>query len=540
MNRSTDAALKSIHELICAVSQNAAASGGRLFPEFLSSERHSLESESDDIAFDERARFLEPRDARLPVLDAVSLASAEGAGMRGRETKETSPPSDPSGLGRPGEGLYDSEERQSGASIDFVSVEFEGKLAQIAANLGSLADDDFANRNFMGVSEAACFARLLENLRKQIGILKLRAVGAAMHRDAVLAHTNEEKQQHLVDLLGAEVMNSSVQSVCGMVDWHGGSLGEGDERVWPRREHRCAFRLGESISKALWAGTEVKNSLEKIRSNLEAVREARIGVDNARQGYRKLWADVCGFLAAAQAAGFGELELEWISGQKFISLAAIEVLLDAVLADLDWSEKRLTDALLEWEETKAALDQAMRELKAGNLRQAELLQSKIVHRFWLDLDVEAVCRELDAILAKHLAEVQALAARDARAAVSLAERHAEKYSHSPRIRKGFLKFKSSLESEMLLQSSSRQKMTVGLSTLALYGAVAACAFAGGVYWFDLYLQEKASRSETLEKDWIAKISRAQNLDRAKAKKEEAPKSSDPSDPSSDRPDSPGN
>jgi hypothetical protein len=144
----------------------------------------------------------------------------------------------------------------------------------------------------------------------------------------------------------------------------------------------------------------------------------------------------------------------------------------------------------------------------------------------LDLDVEAVCRELDAILAKHLAEVQSVAARDGRAAVSLAERHAERYSHSPRIRKGFLKFKSGLESEMLFKSSSREKMTVGLSTLALYGAVAACAFAAGVLWFDIYLQEKASRSETLEKDWIEKISREQSRDRMKDRNAEALKEPD--------------
>jgi hypothetical protein len=342
----------------------------------------------------------------------------------------------------------------------------------------------------------------------------------------VLAQSNDAGLRELVDSVGAEAMNSAVESVRRMVDWHGGFFGEGEGRVCPRLLHRRAFVLGESMCKSLWAGTELKNSLEKIRAGLEAISQTRHGVDTARQGYRRMWQGAVDVYAAAKAAGFGELQLEWISGQKFISLADIEVLLDVVLADLDWSEKRLNEALSEWEETKAVLDQALRELKAGNLRQAELLESKISHRFWLDLDVEAVCRELDAILAKHLAEVQSVAARDGRAAVSLAERHAERYSHSPRIRKGFLKFKSGLESEMLFKSSSREKMTVGLSTLALYGAVAACAFAAGVLWFDIYLQEKASRSETLEKDWIEKISREQSRDRMKDRNAEALKEPD--------------
>ena len=528
MNRPTEIVLSCINELIRAVSQSTATAGGRLFPEFLSSQTQPLELEVDDIAFDDRGRFLEPKNCDLPVPDAVSLASAQGAGMRDCEAKQISSGKDHSAIAQSNELEARSVECQSGVSEMFVAVELEGKLTQVAADLSALAHGDLANHHFSGVSEAACWAHLLANLEKQIGLIRLRAVGAPMNRDAVLAQSSNEKLQVLVDSVGAEVMNSSVQSVRRMVNWHGGFLGEGEERVSPRLLHRRAFALGESMCKSLWAGTELKNSLEKIRSSLDAVSEARRGVNNARQGYRRLWEGAADFHAAVQLAGFGELELEWISGQKFISPAGIESLLDAVLGDLDWSEKRLNDALVEWEETKAALDQALRELNAGNLRQAELLQSKISHRFWLDLAAEAVCRELDAILAKHLAEVHAVAARDGRAAVSLAERYAERYSHSPRIRKGFLKFKSGLESEMLLKSSSREKMAAGLSTLALYGAVAACAFAAGVFWFDIYWQEKTSRSETLEKEWIEKISREQDLDRTKARNAEALKSSDSS------------
>ena len=526
MNQPTDILLKRAVELIRAVSHSATTAGGPLFPYFLSSETHAAEFEGDDIAFDDRSSFLEPKSAHFSRPDAVSLASAQGAGMRDYEPTRKSAGNDVAEILHISEVEARRSEYESGVTEACVPIDFEEKLGQVAAEVESLAPSDLIHRQFSGVSEAACWGQLLANLEEQIGLLRLRAVGAPANREAVLAQANDNKVQRLVDLVGAETMNSSVQRVRENVNWHGGFFVEGEEQVFPRRLHRRAFAVGKSMCKSLWAGTELKNSLEKIRANLEAVSEARCGVDAARQGYRRLWEGACAFHEAAREAGFGELALEWISGQKFISLADIEGLLDAVHVDLDWSEKRLNEALLEWEETKAALDQALKELHAGNLRQAELLESKISHRFWLDLDVDAVCRELDAILAKHLSEVHSVAARDGRAAVLLAERHAERYAHSPRIRKGFLKFKSGLESEMLFQSSSREKMAVGFSTLALYGAVAACAFAAGVFWFDIYLQEKASRSETLEKDWIEKRSREQSLDRAKSKSNEELRSSD--------------
>jgi hypothetical protein len=528
MNQSTDIVLKSTTELIRIVSQSAATAGGRLFPQFLTSETHVAEFEGDDIPFDDRGGFLELKSIHLSCPDAVSLASAQGAGMRDYEPTKSSSGNQVAGVLQTNKVEARRLEDESGVSESRAPAELAERLAQVAAEVESLPLDHLIHRQFSGVSEAACWVQLLANLEEQIGLLSLRAVGAAANRDAVLAQSNENKVQRLRDLVDAETMNSSVQRVREKVNWHGGFFLEGEDQVFPRRLHRRAFALGKSMCKSLWAGTELKNSLEKIRSNLEAVSEARCGLDAARKGYRKLWEGACAFHEAARGAGFGELALEWISGQKFIGLADIEGLLDAVQVDLDWSEKRLNEALLEWEETKAALDQALQELEAGNLRQAELLESKISHRFWLDLDVEAVCRELDAILAKHLSEVHSVAARDGRAAVLLAARHAGRYAHSPRIRKGFLKFKSGLESEMLLRSSSREKITTGFSTLVLYGAVAACAFAAGVFWFDIYLQEKASRSETVEKDWIEKRSREQSLDRAKSKSTEELRSADSS------------
>ena len=528
MNQPTDVILNCIHELIRAVSQGAAGGSGFLFPEILSSKCDVFDLEEDDISFDDRGRFLEPKNRNLPALDDVSLASAQGAGMNACDSKPVSSGEKSADIPRAAEHEARSFEFRSGDSGLLAPADLEDSLAELVAEVAALAPVVLANRHFHGVSEAACWVHLLANLETQIELMALRAVGSPMSRDAVLAHSKHGNLRDLVELVGEKAMNSARQIVCQMVNWHGGFIGEGEERVCPRQLHRRAFAVGETMCKSLWAGSELKNSFERIRASLETLAEARRGVAAARQGYRMLWEGASGFYAAAQSSGFGELELEWVSGQKFINLAEMEGLLDAVLVDLDWSEKCLNDALLEWEETKAELDQALRELKAGNLRQAELLQSKISHRFWLDLDVEAVCRELDAILSKHLAEVHALAARDERAALSLADRHAERYSHSPRIRKGFLKFKSSLQSEMLLKASSREKMSVGLSTLALYGAVAACAFAGGVFWFDTYLQDKASRSETLEKNWIEKISREQNRERSKMKDMESVKASDSS------------
>jgi hypothetical protein len=203
-----------------------------------------------------------------------------------------------------------------------------------------------------------------------------------------------------------------------------------------------------------------------------------------------------------------------------MDLDALRGLISDIGESLDWCERELTEARQEWEKTKTILDKALAELNAGKLAQAEASQSQITQRNWSDLDVEAVCRELDALLNKHLAEINAIALRDKPRAITLAAQYAEKYAHSPRIRKGFLKRKSWIESEILIASTSRKSIAGGFSTIALYGAVAAMAFMGVVLWFNHHEEQKAVDEDARQRGWIEKIERERSASRAAAAEQE--------------------
>jgi hypothetical protein len=293
-----------------------------------------------------------------------------------------------------------------------------------------------------------------------------------------------------------------------------------DERIYPRQIHQQAFLRSERLLRSVWADPHSKNSANKIQLGLDSVSEVRLLTEAALNSYENLWNRAAPLHASAREAGFGPEELELISGQKLMDLDTLKGLISDIGESLDWCEKELTEARREWEQTKTILDKALAELKAGKLAQAEASQSQITQRNWSDLDVEAVCRELDALLNKHLAEVNTVALRDKQRAISLAAQYAEKYAHSPRIRKGFLKRKSWIESEILIASTSRKSMAGGFSTIALYAAVAAMAFMGVVIWFNHNEGLKALTEDARQRGWIEKIDREQSASRAKAAEQE--------------------
>ena len=398
-------------------------------------------------------------------------------------------------------------------------VELQDMAAQCERLAGELAHS-FKNHPsddaFHGLSKAACWIHLTRNLAGEIELLKH---DYTIHRPA-RTETDAEHPPTNADCIAPDTLTSSLDGIVRMMDWHGGSLETDDERIYPRQIHQQAFLRSERLLRSVWADPHSKNSANKIQLGLDSVSEVRLLTEAALNSYENLWNRAAPLHASAREAGFGPEELELISGQKLMDLDTLKGLISDIGESLDWCEKELTEARREWEQTKTILDKALAELKAGKLAQAEASQSQITQRNWSDLDVEAVCRELDALLNKHLAEVNTVALRDKQRAISLAAQYAEKYAHSPRIRKGFLKRKSWIESEILIASTSRKSMAGGFSTIALYAAVAAMAFMGVVIWFNHNEGLKALTEDARQRGWIEKIDREQSASRAKAAEQE--------------------
>jgi hypothetical protein len=397
------------------------------------------------------------------------------------------------------------------------------QCAQITGELTGALENHPSDDEFQGFSKAACWVLLTRNLTREIELLEHEYAIARPARPK----TDAERPLPNADCIAADTLKSSLDVVEKMVDWHGGSLQTGDKQVCPRQIHQQAFLRSERLLNSVWADPHSKNSADKIQLGLDSVSQIRLLAGIALTSYENLWNRIAPLYASAGAAGFGPEELELITGQKPMDLGALKDLISDIGESLDWCERELSEARQDWEKTKTILDKALAELKAGKLAQAEASQSQITQRNWSDLDVEAVCRELDALLNKHLAEINAIALRDKPRAITLAAQYADKYAHSPRIRKGFLKRKSWIESEILIASTSRKSMAGGFSTIALYGAVAAMAFAGVVLWFNHHEEKKAVDEDARQRGWIEKIDREQSASRARAAEREEKEAATP-------------
>lgn len=513
MSRPAETIQKNIRELVRRLMRFPSRRTPKLLPDQWTPEAAPSDGKESEIPFDQRGRFLCRRHKGIPKTDAPSLRVAGETVSHAPSKPNAQPPStiDPS-----------TDQSAQGDKL----IELQDMAAQCERITGELTDalgthplDD----EFDGFSKAACWMELTRKLAREIELLQHEYT---IHRPAQ-ARTDAERPLPNPDCVAGGTAESSLAFLEKMVDWHGESLQAGDERVCPRQIHQQAFLRSEQLLHSVWADPHSKNSADKIKLGLDSLSQIRLLAGIALHSYESLWNHAAPLYAAAEAAGFGREELELITGQKPMTLDALRDLISDIGESLDWCEKELTEARQEWEKTKTILDKALLELKAGKLAQAEASQAQITQRNWSDLDVEAVCRELDALLNKHLSEINAIALRDKPRAITLAAQYAEKYAHSPRIRKGFLKRKSWIESEILIASTSRKSMAGGFSTIALYGAVAAMAFTGVVLWFNHHEEKKAVDEDARQRGWIEKIDREQSASRARAAEREEKEAATP-------------
>ena len=506
MSRPAETIQKNIRELVRQSMRFPSRRTAKLIPDHWTPEAPPSTSEESEIPFDDRGRFLRRRHSGTPKIDASLLKATDETASNASSKPNAQPPS-----------TTDQSPDQNAKGDKLVELQdMAAQCERIAGELTDTLGNHPLDDEFQGFSKAACWVQLTRNLAREIELLLHEYI---IHRPAQ-PKTDAELPLPNADCIAPDTLKSSLDIIEKMVDWHGGSLRTGDEQVCPRQIHQQAFFRSERLLTSVWADPHSKNSADKIQLGLDSVSQIRLLAEIAINSYENLWDRIAPLHASAEAAGFGPEELELITGQKPMDLDALRGLISDIGESLDWCERELTEARQEWEKTKTILDKALAELKAGKLAQAEASQSQITQRNWSDLDVEAVCRELDALLNKHLAEINTIALRDKPRAITLASQYAEKYAHSPRIRKGFLKRKSWIESEILIASTSRKSMAGGFSTIALYGAVAAMAFMGVVLWFDHHQEQKAVDEDARQRGWIEKIDREQSASRARAAEQE--------------------
>ena len=522
MSRTADTIQKNIRELVCRLMQLPSRRSSEPLPAHWTPDALAQGSDKQDIPFDERCRFLIRRNREISNAGALPARSADEAGINDSASQNpASKPRTSSGESKAdseGAATTDSGNREPAQlNRDDELQAMAQESAQLARELAPSLSSESPEDNFSGISKAACWVHLTRNLTREIALLRDRDnIQRSGRATAELENQAPTGDSHRI---APDTLESSLDLLKKMVDWHGGSLEEGDGRICPRQLHQRAFLMTERMLNSVWADPHSKNSAEKIRLGFDSISQIRLLTGSALAAYCNLWDLNAASHSSAEAAGFGPQELELITGQKPLELADMKALLAEIGESLDWCERQLGAAREEWEKAKTILDQAQAELKAGKLGKAEALQAQIAQRDWLDLDVEAVCRALDAILNKHLAEINAAALRDNRKAIALASRYADQYAHSPRIKKGFLKRKYGIESEMLIASSSRKSMAGGASTIILYGVIAAIAFSAVVFWFDYSQKQKAIHQESVEREWIEKIDRELSAARAKAAEE---------------------
>jgi hypothetical protein len=512
MSRPADTIQKEIRELVHRLMCFPTRRAGKLLPDDWTPEADPSKAvlldrdhAESDIPFDDRGRFLRRRRSSLPNTNAPSSKPSDETAPVPAAKPNTQHPS-----------TKDSSPDQPGQGDKLVELQnMAAQCERLAGELTQALENHPADHEFNGISRAACWVHLTRKLAREIGLLQ----GEYSMRSAARPDTDGDRPPNAARIT-PDTLKSSLDMIVKMADWHGGSLETDEGRVCPRQIHQQAFFRAERLLNSAWADPDSKNSSDKIQLGLDSVSQIRLLAEIALNSYENLWERTAPVHAAAEAAGFGAEELELISGQKPMDLGALRDLISDIREALDWCEKELTEARQEWEKTRTILEKALAEFKAGKLAQAEASQSQITRRNWVDLDVEAVCRELDAMLNRHLAEINAVALRDKPRAISLASQYAEKYAHSPRIRKGFLKRKSWIESEILIASTSRKSMAGGFSTIALYGAAAALAFVVVVTWFDHNEQQKAVHEDARQRGWIEKIDREQSASRARAAEQE--------------------
>jgi hypothetical protein len=514
MTRPADTIQKELRELVRRLMRFPSRRSAKLLPDYWTPEAPPSNTEESDIPFDDRGRFLRRRPSTVLKNHAPASKPADDTASNPSPTSNAQPlsktvptPEQPAPGPAPGSAQGDK----------LVELqEMAAKCAQLADELAHRLENHLSNDTFHGISKTACWVHLTSHLASELALLEREF---SIHRPA-RPETNTVPLSPSPDCIAPDTLKSSLDLIKKIVDWHGASLETSDEQICPRQIHQQAFFRSERLLNSVWADPHSKNSADKIQLGLDSVSEIRLLAGIALNAYENLWERIAPLYASAEAAGFGAEELEFISGQKPMDLDALKDLISEIGESLDWCERELTEARQEWEKTKTILEKALAELKAGKLAQAEASQALITQRHWLDLDVEAVCRELDALLNKHLAEINSIARRDKQKAISLASQYAEKYAHSPRIRKGFLKRKSWIESEILIASTSRKSMAGGFSTIALYGAVASIAFLGVVLWFNYNEGQKAVHEDARQRGWIEKIDREQSAARAKAAEQE--------------------
>ena len=506
MSRPAETIQKNIREIVRQFMRFPSRRAPKLLPDHWTTETAPSDGKESEIPFDDRGRFLCRRHSGIPKTDAPPSKAANENASHVSSRSNAQPPS-----------TTDPSPDQSAQGDKLVELQdMAAQCERITGELTCALETHPSDDKFHGFSKAACWVQLTRKLAREIELLQH---DYTIHRPAQ-AQADAERPLPNTDCIAGDTLKSSLDVIEKMVDWHGESLQTGDERVCPRQIHQQAFHRSEQLLHSVWSDPHSKNSAEKIQLGLDCVSQIRLLTGIALHSYESLWNRAASLYAAAEAAGFGPDELELITGQKPMTLDALRDLISDIGESLDWCEKELTEARKEWEKTKTILEKALAELKAGKLAQAEASQAQITQRNWSDLDVEAVCRELDALLNKHLAEINAVALRDKPRAITLAAQYAEKYAHSPRIRKGFLKRKSWIESEILIASNSRKSMAGGFSTIALYGAVAAMAFMGVVLWFNHNEEQKAVDEDARQRGWIEKIDREQSASRAKAAEQE--------------------
>ena len=506
MSRPADTIQKNVRELVRQFMRFPSRRTAKLIPDHWTAEAATLHHAESEIPFDDRGLFLRRRHSGIPKTGAPSFKAVNETASHGSSKPNAHPPA-----------ANDQGPDQSAQGDKLVELQdMAAQCERITGELTNALQSRPSAEEFHGFLKAACWIELTRKLTREIELLQHEYT---IHRPAE-AKTDAERPLPNADAIAADTLKSSLDVIAKMVDWHGGSLQAGEERVCPRQIHQEAFLRSEQLLHSVWADPHSKNSADKIQLGLDSASQIRVLARLALNSYENLWDQTAPLYASAEEAGFGPEELELITGQKPMDFGALRDLISDIGESLDWCEKELTEARQEWEKTKTILEKALVELRAGKLAQAEASQAQITQRNWSDLDVEAVCRELDALLNKHLAEINAIALRDKPRAITLAAQYAEKYAHSPRIRKGFLKRKSWIESEILIASTSRKSMAGGFSTIALYGAVAAMAFMGVVLWFNHHEEQKTVDESARQRGWIEKIDREQSASRARAAEQE--------------------
>jgi hypothetical protein len=223
-----------------------------------------------------------------------------------------------------------------------------------------------------------------------------------------------------------------------------------------------------SLLEALRSGTEKRNSLDKIRTQLQEVADTRKEVTEFNETLERKWADVNGFRKTLSSAGMGAREMEYILGQESDpEFKTFESKLLSITRELDKCDEILKSAEAAWSTDKTLLERAVQEADVGQFIDADRTQNSMSSQDWRDFDATQVKRVLQNEIDRLLGEVDALLPSRKEDAAALADKHSRAYEGSPVISQALRSRHSVLLAELKWERFDRRRNRILLGIFVM-------------------------------------------------------------------------